>query len=132
MSSETSSKLMMKGDNVIQIKSYAFAIRIVRLYQHLSSTKKEFVLSKQLLRSGTSVGANIEEAIAAHSRADFIAKVTVSHKEIRETIYWLRILKDTDYLTATEFTSINNDALEVANIIGAILKTTKTKSTKEI
>ncbi len=123
---------MMKADNVIQIKSYGFAIRIVRLYQHLSTSKKEFVLSKQLLRSGTSVGANIEEAIAGHSRADFIAKVTVSHKEIRETIYWLRILKDTDYLTEAEFKSIHTDALEIANIIGAILKTTKANSTPKV
>lgn len=118
----------MKSDNLIQAKSYAFAIRIVRLYQHLAKSKKELVLSKQILRCGTSIGANIEEAIGGQSKADFVAKLNISYKESRETIYWLRLLKDTDYITATEFASIHKDAEEICKIITAILKTTKTNS----
>ena len=115
----------MKTENVAQTKSYALAVRIVRLYQHLSSNKKEFVLSKQILRSGTSIGANVEEAIGGQSRADFVAKLSIAYKEARETSYWLRLLKDTGYLTETEFESIHADAEEVCRIIGAIQKTTK-------
>ena len=89
----------MKNDNIVQIKSYGFAIRVVRLYQHLSTEKKEFVLSKQLLRSGTGIGANVEEAIGGQSRADFASKLAIAYKEARETSYWLRLLKDTGYLS---------------------------------
>lgn len=117
----------MKTDNLVQTKSYAFAVRIVRLYQHLSANKKEDVLSKQVLRSGTSVGANVEEAIGGQSRADFVAKLGIAYKEARETSYWLRLLKDTEYLTETEFESIHADAEELCRIIGAIQKTTKGK-----
>ena len=112
-------------DNLIQQKSYAFAVRIVRLYQHLATSKKEFVLSKQVLRSGTSIGANIEEAIGGQSKADFISKLAIAYKEARETSYWLRLLKDTDYLTEKEFESIHADAEELCRIIGTIQKTTK-------
>ena len=115
----------MKTENVVQTKSYAFAVRIVRLYQHLSSNKKEFVLSKQILRSGTSIGANVEEALGGQSRADFLAKLSIAYKEARETSYWLRLLKDTGYLTETEFDSIHADAEEVCRIIGSIQKTTR-------
>ena len=118
----------MKTENIVQTKSYAFAVRIVRLYQHLSVKKKEFVLSKQVLRSGTSIGANVEEAIGGQSRADFVAKLSIAYKEARETSYWLRLLKDTEYLTETEFESIHADAEELCRIIGAIQKTTKGKS----
>ncbi len=118
----------MKTDNLVQTKSYAFAVRIVRLYQHLSATKKEFVLSKQVLRSGTSIGANVEEAIGGQSRADFISKLGIAYKEARETGYWLRLLKDTDYLTEPEFQSIHADAEELCRIIGAIQKTSKGNS----
>ena len=83
----------MKKDNIIQTKSYDFALRIVKLYKHLSQEKKEFVLSKQLLRSGTSIGANIEEAIGGQSRKDFFAKLTIAYKEARESHYWIRLLK---------------------------------------
>lgn len=89
----------MKKDNIVQVKSYNFAIRIVELYKYLSSEKKEFILSKQLLRSGTSIGANIEEAIGGQSRKDFFAKLTIAYKEARESHYWIRILTDSDYLT---------------------------------
>lgn len=115
----------MKTENLVQAKSYAFAVRIVRLYQHLSATKKEYVLSKQVLRAGTSIGANVEEAIGGQSRADFIAKLGIAYKEARETSYWLRLLKDTDYLTETEFQSIHADDEELCRIIGAIQKSTK-------
>jgi len=115
----------MKTENVIQNKSYAFAIRIIRLYQHLTDKKKEFVLSKQILRCGTSIGANVEEAIGGQSRADFVAKMTIAYKEARETSYWLCLLKDTDYLTQTEFESIFADSEELLKIITSIQKSTK-------
>ncbi len=114
----------MKTDNIIQLKSYAFAVRIVRLYQHLSK-ENEFVLSKQVLRCGTSIGANIEEAIGGQSRADFLAKLAIAYKEARETAYWPRLLKDTDYLTETQFESVHNDVQELCRIISAIQKSTK-------
>jgi four helix bundle protein len=88
--------LMEKRNNVVQEKSYQFAKRIVRVYQHLSEEKREFVLSKQLLRSGTSIGANIEEAIGGNSKRDFKAKLRISYKEARETKYWIRLLRDTN------------------------------------
>lgn len=113
----------MKSDNVIQIKSYAFAIRIVKAFKYLSEEKREFVLSKQLLRSGTSIGANIEEAIGGQSDKDFFAKITISYKEARETKYWIRLLKDTDYLTKEEAESLLIDIEELLRIIGSIQKT---------
>jgi four helix bundle protein len=118
----------MKTKNVIQAKSYAFAVRIVRLYQHLSGEKKEYVLSRQVLRCGTSIGANVEEAIGGQSRADFIAKLSIAYKEARETSYWLRLLRDTDYLTVAQFDSLYADAEELCRIIAAILKSTKADS----
>lgn len=84
----------MKADNVVQAKSYAFAVRIVRLYQYLTGERREYVLSRQVLRCGTSIGANIEEAIGGQSRADFIAKLAIAYKEARETSYWLRLLRE--------------------------------------
>ena len=116
---------MMKSENVIQAKSYAFAVRIVLLYRHLLKEKREFVLAKQLLRSGTSIGANIEEAIGGQSRADFVSKLSIAYKEARETCYWLRLLKDTGYLTEQEFNSIYADSDELCRIIAAIQKSTK-------
>jgi four helix bundle protein len=115
----------MKLENVVQTKSYAFAVRIVKLYQHLINTKKEYMLSKQILRSGTSIGANVEEAIGGQSKADFISKLSIAYKEARETSYWLRLLKDTDYLTPKEFESIYPDVEELCRIIGSIQKSTK-------
>ena len=115
----------MKADNPIQEKSYAFAIRVVKLYRHLTGKKKEFVLSRQLLRSGTAVGANVEEAIGGQSRADFVAKISIAYKETRETRYWLRILNDTGYLAACEYESISADADALCRILSAILTTTK-------
>lgn len=116
---------MMKSENVIQAKSYAFAVRIVLLYRHLLKEKREFVLAKQLLRCGTSIGANVEEAIGGQSRADFVSKLSIAYKEARETSYWLRLLKDTGYLTEQEFDSIYADSDELCRIIAAIQKSTK-------
>lgn len=92
----------MKKDNIIQIKSYDFTIVIIKLYKYFVMEKKEFVLSKQLLRSGTSIVANVEQAIGAQSRKDFFAKLTIAYKEARESHYWIRLLKDTDYLPVSE------------------------------
>lgn len=110
-------------ENVVKNKSFALAVRIVRLYQFLCENKKEYVLSKQVLRSGTSVGAMIREAEHAESKNDFKHKIGIAQKEINETIYWLKLLKDTDYLTPEQFESINYDAVEIIKIITAILKT---------
>ena len=112
----------MKKDNIIQIKSYDFAVRIVKLYKHLSQEKKEFVLSKQLLRSGTSIGANVEEAIGGQSRKDFYAKLTIAYKEARESHYWIRLLNETEYLTDIDVESLLNDVGEILKIIGSIQK----------
>lgn len=117
----------MKTENVVQEKSYAFAIRIVKLYRYLTEKKKEYVLSKQVLRSGTSIGANIEEGIGGQSEKDFYAKLNIAYKEARETHYWLRILKDTDYLSSKESKAIMEDCTELLKIITAIIKTLKTK-----
>jgi len=113
----------MKADNVIQIKSYAFAIRVVNVYKYLTSENNEYVLSKQLLRCGTSIGANIEEAIGGQSKKDFIAKLAISYKEAREAHYWIRILKDTDYLSQEQSASLLNDVDKLLRIIGTIQKT---------
>ena len=112
-------------DNVVKIKSFAFAVRIVKLYQYLCEHKKEFILSKQLMRSGTSVGAMVREAEHAETKNDFKHKMGIAQKEINETIYWLELLKETGYLTQEQFISINNDAIEIIKLITAILKTTK-------
>lgn len=118
----------MKSDNIIQIKSYAFAVRIIKVYQFLSNEKKEFVLSKQLLRSGTSIGANIEEAIGGQSGKDFFAKLTIAYKEARETHYWIRLSKDTDYLTKEQSESLLEDINELLKIIGSIQKTIRSNN----
>ncbi len=115
----------MKADNLIQEKSYAFALRTVKLYRHLTAGKKEFVLSKQLLRCGTAIGANVEEAIGGQSRADFISKISIAYKEARETCYWLRLLKDSDFLALREFESMIADADELCRILSKIITTTK-------
>lgn len=112
--------------NIVKDKSFGFAIRIVRLYQFLISEKKEFVLSKQLLRSGTSVGAMVREAEHAETKKDFIHKMAIAQKEINESIYWLELLKETDYLNETEFESLNSDAVEIIKLITTIIKSAKT------
>ncbi|MBW2962086.1 four helix bundle protein [Mesonia aestuariivivens] len=112
--------------NIVKDKSFEFAVRIVKLYQYLCEQKKEFVLSKQLLRSGTSVGAMLREAEHAETKKDFIHKMAIAQKEINETIYWLELLKATNYLTSEEFMSLNNKAVEIIKLITTIIKTTKT------
>ena len=121
----------MKQDNVIQLKSYAFAVEIVRLYQRLIREKREFLLSKQLVRSGTSIGANVEEAIGAQSRADFLSKLAIAYKEAREAKYWLRLLHDTGYILSSEFNSLHEDADELCRIIASIQRTTKARSNEK-
>ena len=115
-------------ENLIQEKSKRFAIRIIRLYQHLSQEKREFVLSKQLLRSGTSIGANVREAVQGFSRNDFRYKLSLALKESEETQYWLELLHETDYLSPKEFHSIYSDARELTKILTSILKTIQTES----
>lgn len=112
-------------ENTVEQKSFAFAIRIVNLSNHLRRTKKEYILSKQLLRSGTSIGANISEAEQAQSRADFISKHSIALKEASETDYWLRLLKETKYLTDVEFRSIYADCVEIKKMLVSIIKSSK-------
>jgi len=116
----------LKSNNV-QDKSLDFAVRVVNLYKFLigESNSKEFVMSKQLLRSGTSVGAMIKEAEFAESKADFIHKYAVAQKECNETIYWLELLFRTDYLTEAQYDSLSDDAVELIKIITAIILTRK-------
>ena len=112
-------------DATIEQKSFQFAIRIVKLYKYLRKEKKEFVLSKQLLRSGTSIGANVAESQQAQSRADFISKLNIALKEAAETNYWLRLLQATDFLNDTEFQSVHNDCRELEKILTSILKSAR-------
>lgn len=111
-------------ENLIENKSFDFAIRIVKLYKHLSKDKDTVVLAKQLLRCGTSVGANVSEAQRAQSRADFHAKMTIALKEANETHYWLRLLYKTDFLSAKEFESIEPDIKDIIAILTSICRKT--------
>ena len=111
-------------DNIIEIKSFDFAVRIVNLYKYLSEEKKELVLSNQILRSGTSIGANVSEAQKAQTRADFNAKMYIALKEANETSYWLRLLHRTNYITDNEFNSINDDITEILALLVSICKKT--------
>ena len=117
-------------DNIVKDKSFAFAIRIVKLYRFLKDEHKEYVLSKQILRCGTSVGAMVREAEHSESKADFVHKMAVAQKEINETIYWLELLFNTDFLNKDQFDSINADAVELIKMLTSIIKTTKVNITK--
>ncbi|BAZ22806.1 hypothetical protein NIES4073_36930 [Kalymmatonema gypsitolerans NIES-4073] len=112
-------------NSLVYEKAYKFAIRIVNAYKYLSEKKKEYILSKQLMRSGTSIGANIAEANGAISQADFSAKISIAYKECLETKYWLSLLKDTGYIEQKAFDSIYQDADEIGKILFSILKKTK-------
>ena len=112
-------------ENIIQRKSFAFAIRIVNVFKYLQLEKKEYALSNQLIRSGTSIGANVEEAIGGQSKKDFISKISISYKEARETKYWLRLLKATNYLEEKEATSLLLDTEELCKILSSILLSSK-------
>ncbi|MBL8007300.1 MAG: four helix bundle protein [Ignavibacteria bacterium] len=110
---------------MIQAKSYSFSIRIVKLYQYLNKEQKEYCLSKQILRSGTSIGAIVEEASGGQSQKDFLSKLSIAYKEARESRYWLRILHDTNYINSEIFKSLFNDSEELLKIISKIQTTTK-------
>lgn len=112
-------------DNLILDKSKAFAIRIINLYKHLNEEKREYILSKQLLRSGTSIDANCREAARGQSKADFVAKMNIALKEADETAYWLELLYATDFVTQVQFQSIYNDAEELIKLLVSIIKTAK-------
>ena len=113
------------SESLIKNKSFSFAIRVVNLYKLLSIERREYVLSKQILRSGTSVGANIREALNAESHADFVHKFAIAQKECDETLYWLELLKETNFLTENEYKSIHKDAIENLKIIRSIILTSK-------
>ena len=114
-------------ENIIADKTYNFAVRIVNLYKYLIKTEKEFVMPKQLLRCGTSIGANVSEAVKAQTTADFYTKLTIALKEANETQYWIKLLYDTGYLTEEQYLSIRKDIDEIVAILVAITKTTKEK-----
>ena len=114
-------------DNVVVDKSYAFSLKIIRIYKRLAQVRREYVLSKQVLRSGTSIGANVEEAVGAQSTKDFVSKLAIAYKEARETHYWLRLLRDSDYLTREEAAPLIQDCEELVRIIGSIGKTMKSR-----
>ncbi len=119
-------KWLIMKENIIKDKSFLFSIRIIKLYKYLCEEKKEFVLSKQILRSGTSVGANVREAEHAESPTDFKHKMSIAQKEINETLYWLELLCATDYICKSQFESLNTDAVEIIKLITTIIKTVKT------
>jgi four helix bundle protein len=114
--------------NVLKDKSYAFSIRAVKLCKHLRNQKGEYVLSKQVLRSATSIGANVAEANQAQSRADFISKLSIALKEAVETEYWLSLLRDTSYMSAGGAESILDDCTELIRLLTSIIKTTKKRT----
>ena len=118
------------NDNLILVKSMDFAVRIVNLYKHLCDEHKEYVLSKQVLRSGTSVGANIREALQGQSKPDFISKMSIALKETSETEYWLELLVNTDYLTQSEYDNIQKDCGEIARLLISIVKSSRKTATK--
>lgn len=115
----------MNDGNAIRSKSKAFALRIIRMYQYLCNERKEFILSKQVLRSGTSIGANVSEALRGQSRADFYAKMNIALKEASETEYWLELLHESGYIEKSVFASIYADNQELLRILVAITKTQK-------
>ena len=117
-------------NNVIQTKSYAFAIRIVNAYKFLTNDQKEYVLSKQMLRSGTAIGALVAEAHHAQSSADFLNKMNVALKEANETFYWLSLLRDTDYLSEQIYDSLSADCNELVALLVSIVKSVKSSMTK--
>lgn len=112
-------------NNLVYEKAFKFAVNIIKLYKYLISERREYVLSKQVLRSGTSIGANIKEGIEGQSKKDFLSKMNIALKEASETEYWLELLKVTDYLDERKFTSLINDCKELNRLLSSIVKTTK-------
>ena len=119
------------NENIVKEKSLAFAVRIVNLYRVLCEQRKEYVMSKQVLKAGTSIGANLAEAECAISRNDFLSKVYVAFKECSETKYWLELLLKTKFISMNEYNSINNDCEEIYKILASITKTTRDNKIKE-
>jgi len=119
-------------ESVVFDKSKRFAVRIIRLYKYLCDNKREFVLSKQLLRSGTSIGANIAEAESAISKKDFLAKMYIAFKESAETLYWLDLLYETDYLSERQYRSTKEDCIELRKMLTAITKTLKSQNNSSL
>jgi len=117
----------MSNNSILKEKSYSFALRIIKLYKYLKGEKQETVLSKQIVRSGTSIGANIEEAVGAQSENDFLSKISIAYKECRETEYWLRLLKDSDFIEQKHFDSIHSDCVELLKMLGSTKKTLSNK-----
>jgi four helix bundle protein len=120
----------MTGDMIVKNKSFAFALRIVKLYQFLTEHKHEYVLSKQLLRSGTAIGALVREAEQAESKADFIHKMAIALKEANETEYWIDLLQQSNYIDEKGHESIKADIIELIKLLTAIIKTTKSRLAK--
>ena len=118
----------MKEDNIIRSKTYRFALKVVPFCYDIQSRKKEFILTKQLVRSGSLIGANIEEAIGGQSPKDFFAKLTISYKEARESHYWIKLLRDTGFAEKKWADELMGDCEEILRIIGAIQKTIRTKN----
>jgi four helix bundle protein len=118
-------------ENLIRDRSYQFALRVVSLYRVLVEQKKEFVLSKQMVRAGTSIGANVEEATAGQSRADFVSKMSIASKEVRECNYWLRLLKDAGYLTKGQVEPLLEESVALTRILTAIVKSTRENSNEK-
>ena len=112
-------------DNIILDKSFAFSVRVVRAYQHVTESKREYILTKQLLRAATSIGANVHEANNAQGKRDFIAKMYIAYKEASETEYWIKLLTETDYFTDAEGKSLLADCVELKQILTAILRSAK-------
>jgi len=117
--------MIEKKENIVMNKSYSFALRIIKLYKYLLSEQKEYVLSKQILRSGTAIGALVKEAEHAQSKADFINKMNIALKEANETEYWLMLLKDSDYIDEKSFNSIHTDSIELIKLLVSIVKSSK-------
>ena len=118
------------AESILKVKSYDFALRIVKLARHLTDVKHEYVLSKQVLRSGTSIGANVEEANQAQSRKDFAHKLSIALKEATETNYWLRLLRDSETLEGKIADSLIDDCEQIQKMLTASIKTTKTRAEK--
>ena len=115
----------MKKNNIIKEKSYAFALRMIKAYKFLTAEQREFILSKQMLRSGTAIGALIREAEFAQSSADFIHKLSIALKEANETEYWLSLLKDSEYISESSFQSVHSDCIELIKLLTSIITTSK-------
>ena len=120
--------MLQRKEPIIKVKSEAFAIRVIKMYKYLNIQKNEYILSKQILRSGTSVGANVNESRNAQSTLDFISKLSIALKEADETAYWLKCLYGGEYISEVQYVSMNNDIQEIIKILVKIIKTTKQRN----